>query len=168
MRSTRGSPAPTRYGLSGKLPLLAYNTLVDDVLLPTLGDAALGVISVGHYSAALDTPESKAFVREYEAKHNSWPTRYVELGYVSAQLIGAAVESLKGEVGDRAALRDAIRNAAPKIQPPRGPIKFDRYQQVITDVYVMKVERHGNRLVNAIVDRIPSVSQEDTWKWWNK
>ncbi|PYM14156.1 MAG: ABC transporter substrate-binding protein [Candidatus Rokuibacteriota bacterium] len=166
--SIRFVKAYKEYGLSGKLPLLAYNTLVDDVLLPTLGDAALGVISVGHYSAALDTPESKAFVREYEAKHNSWPTRYVELGYVSAQLIGAAVESLKGEVGDRAALRDAIRNAAPKVQPPRGPIKFDRYQQVITDVYVMKVERHGNRLVNAIVDRIPSVSQEDTWKWWNK
>src|SRR5881296_56155 len=162
--SIRFVNAYKEYGLAGKLPLLAYNTLVDDVLLPTLGDAALGVVSVGHYSAALDTPENKAFVREYEAKHNSWPTRYVELGYVSAQLIGAAVESLKGEVGDRAALRDAIRNAAPKIQPPRGPIKFDRYQQVITDVYVMKVERHGNRLVNAIVDRIPSVSQEDTWK----
>src|SRR5436309_8164579 len=83
--SIRFVKAYKEYGLSGKLPLLAYNTLVDDVLLPTLGDAALGVISVGHYSAALDTPESKAFVREYEAKHNSWPTRYVELGYVSAQ-----------------------------------------------------------------------------------
>ena len=156
------------YGLAGKLPLLAYNTLVDDVLLPTIGDAALGIISTGHYSATLDTPESRAFVREYEAKYNAWPTRYVELGYVSAQLIGAAIEALKGEVSDRAAFRDAIRNAATKIHPPRGPIRFDRYQQVITDVYVMKVERQGNRLVNAIVDRIPATSQEDTWKWWNK
>jgi hypothetical protein len=41
-------------------------------------------------------------------------------------------------------------------------------QQVITDVYVMKVERQGNRLVNAIVDRIPNTSQEESWKWWNK
>ena len=166
--SVRFVKAYREYGLSGKLPLLGYNTLTDDVLLPTLGDAALGIISVGHYSATLDTPESRAFLREYEARFNAWPTRYVELGYVSGQLVGAAIEALKGEVGDRAAFRDAIRSAAPKIQPPRGPIKFDRYQQVITDVYVMKVERQGNRLVNAIVDRIPSTSQEESWKWWNK
>jgi branched-chain amino acid transport system substrate-binding protein len=166
--SIRFVKAYGEYGLAGKLPLLAYNTLVDDVLLPTLGDAALGIISVGHYSAALDTPENRAWVREYEAKYKAWPTRYVELGYVSAQLIGAAVEALNGEVSDRAKLRDAIRNAATKIQPPRGPIRFDRYQQVITDVYVMKVERQGGRLINAIVDRIPATSQEESWKWWNK
>src|SRR6266704_2413379 len=164
--SIRFVRAYKEYGLAGKLPLLAYNTLVDDVLLPTLGDAALGVVSVGHYSAALDTPENRAFVREYEAKYNAWPTRYAELGYVSGQLIGAALETLKGETGDRAAVRDAIRNAATAIHPPRGPIRFDRYQQVVTDVYVMKVERQGNRLVNAIVDRIPNTSQEESWKWW--
>jgi branched-chain amino acid transport system substrate-binding protein len=93
---------------------------VDDVLLPTLGDAALGIISVGHYSAALDTPANRAWVREYETRYKAWPTRYVELGYVSAQLVGAAIESLNGEVNDRARLREAIRDAATKIQPPRG------------------------------------------------
>src|SRR5437870_3907881 len=107
------------YGLAGKLPLLAYNTLVDDVLLPALGDTALGIVSIGHYSATLDTPESRAFVGAYEAKYRAWPTRYVELGYVSAQLIGAAIEARKGETGDRGAFRDAIREAATKIHPPR-------------------------------------------------
>jgi len=71
-------------------------------------------------------------------------------------------------VSDRGKLRDAIRGAVTKIQPPRGPIQFDRYQQVITDVYVMKVERQGNRLVNAIIEKIPRTSQEESWKWWNK
>jgi branched-chain amino acid transport system substrate-binding protein len=102
------------------------------------------------------------------ARYNAWPTRYSEQGYVAALLVAAAVESLKGEAGDRAKLRDAIRGAATKIQAPRGPIQFDRYQQVITSVYVTRVERQGNRLVNAILDRIPNVSQEDTWKWWLK
>jgi branched-chain amino acid transport system substrate-binding protein len=166
--SIRFVKAYREYGLAAKLPLLAYNTLTDDVLLPALGDAALGIVTVGHYSAALDTPDNRAFVREFEAKYKEWPTRYVELGYVSAQLIGAAIETLKGEVANRAAFRDAIRNAAPKIHPPRGPIKFDRLQQVVTDVYVMKVERQGGRLVNAIVDKIPATSQEESWKWWNK
>ena len=91
-----------------------------------------------------------------------------ELGYVATQLVVAAADTVKGEVSDRAKFRDAIRAAATNIHPPRGPIRFDRYQQVITDIYVMKVERQGARLVNAIVDRIPNTSQEESWKWWNK
>lgn len=156
------------YGLARKLPLLGYNTVVDDILLNALGDAAQGIVSVGQYSAALDTPENRAFVREYEVKFNEWPTRYSENGYVSAQLIAAAVEALKGEVSDRSRFREALKNSVTHIRPPRGAIQFDRFQQVITNVYVMKVERRGNRMVNAILDKIPNVSQADTWKWWNK
>src|SRR2546427_12404278 len=66
--SIRFVKAYREYGLTGTPPPLAYNTPTDDVLLPTLGDAALGIVSVGHYSAALDTPENRAFVREYEAR----------------------------------------------------------------------------------------------------
>ena len=156
------------YGLKEKLPLLGYNVIVDDILLPAMGDAALGIISVGTYSAALDTPESRAFVRDYEAKYNSWPSAHSERGYVAAQLIAAAVDAVKGDVSDRAKVRDALRNVVTKIQPPRGPIRFDRYQQAITPVYITKVERRGSRLVNAVIDRIPETSQEESWKWWNK
>jgi branched-chain amino acid transport system substrate-binding protein len=116
----------------------------------------------------LDAPDNRPFVREYEARYNSLPTRYSENGYVVAQLIVAAIDALKGEVSDRAKFRQAIRTAATQVRPPRGPIQFDRYQQVITDIYVMKVERQGNRLVNTIVERIPNTSQEESWKWWNK
>ena len=160
--------AYAEYGLMGKLPLLSHNALVDDILLPAIGDAALGIVSVGHYSATLDTPESKAFVKDYEAAYKVLPTRYSEQGYVAAQLIAAAATALKGEVGDRSKFRDSIRSSANQIQAPRGQMRFDRYQQVIHSVYVMKVERQGNRLVNTIIDKIPDVSQEDTWKWWKK
>jgi hypothetical protein len=33
---------------------------------------------------------------------------------------------------------------------------------------VMRVAKQGGRLVNAVVDRIPAVSQEATWTWWKK
>lgn len=74
----------------------------------------------------------------------------------------------EGELGDKANLREALRTTITRIRPPRGPVQFDAYQQVITTVYVMKVERRGDRLVNAIVDQIPNVSQEATWKWWQR
>jgi branched-chain amino acid transport system substrate-binding protein len=156
------------YGLRARLPLLGSQTLVDDVILPTIGDLARGIINVGQYSVTLDTPENRAFVKDYEMKYNALPNIYSEGGYASGLLIGAAIDALKGEVGDREKFRDAIRSVAPQIRAPRGPITFDRYQQVITPVYIMKVERQGHRLVNVIVDTIPNTSQEESWKWWNK
>ena len=62
------------------------------------------------------------------------PMTTVELEYVAAQLIGAAIEMRTGKVSDRARCRDAIGSAP------------------------------TNRLVNAIVDRIPNTSQEESWK----
>jgi branched-chain amino acid transport system substrate-binding protein len=156
------------YGLKERLPLFAYNALVDDVLLPAIGSAALGIVSIGTYTAALDTPESRSFVRDYEAKYASWPSAHSERGYVAAQLITAALDRVKGEVSDRTKVRDALAEVVSTIQPPRGAIRFDRYQQVITPVYITRVERRGNRLVNAVIDRIAETSQEQSWKWWNK
>lgn len=156
-------------GLAKRFPLLGYNTLTDDTVLPAIGEAALGIVTVGHYSATLDRPENRAFVADYERRYGGpWPTRYSELGYTSALLIAAAVESLKGELGDKARLRETLRAAITKIRPPRGPVRFDAYRQVITTIYVLRVERRGGRLVNAIVDEIPNVAQEAVWKWWQK
>jgi hypothetical protein len=47
-------------------------------------------------------------------------------------------------------------------------MQFDRYQQAVTAIYFTRVEKDGNRLVNRIVDQLPDVSQQDTWKWWVK
>ena len=75
------------YGLKGTVPLYGYNTMVDDVALPAMGDAALGITTVGHYTAAIDTPANRAFVQEFEQKYRNWPSRYAEAGYTAAQLI---------------------------------------------------------------------------------
>jgi branched-chain amino acid transport system substrate-binding protein len=156
------------YGLRGKLPIYGYNTTVDDILLPPMGDAALGIVSVGTYSAALETPESRAFVGDYEAKHHAWPSAHSERGYVAAQLVAAAIDALKGDVSDRGKVREALLGAVTRIRPPRGPIRFDRWQQAITPVYITRVERRDGRLVNAVIDRIPETSQEESSRWWAK
>lgn len=156
------------YGLSEKLPLTGYNTLADDTILPALGDAALGLLTVGGYSAAIDTPDSKAFVADYERAHKSWPSRYSEAGFVSAQLLVAAIDALKGDLSDRARVREALRTSLLRVKPPRGPLAFDAYRQVIGPVYVMRTERQGGRIVNAIVDTVPGLPQEQVWTWWKK
>ena len=132
------------------------------------GDSALGIISAGQYYPEVNALENNSFVKAYEAEYNELPTRFSEQGYVAAQLIVAAVTALKGDVSDRTKFRDEIKNAAAAIRAPRGAMSFDRYQQVVSAVYIGKVEKDGNQLVNIIIDTIPNVSQEDAWKWWKK
>jgi branched-chain amino acid transport system substrate-binding protein len=156
------------YGLSERLPLTGHGVLTDDTILPAIGDAALGIVTMHSYSAALDLPDNKAFVREYEQAHKTWPSRYSEAGWVTAQLLVTALDGLKGEVGDRARVREALRTAVTRIKAPRGPLEFDSHRQVICSILVTKTEKQGGRMVNAVVDKIPAVSQEQVWGWWKK
>ena len=150
------------------LPLTGHSALTVDTILPAIGDAALGIVTVGAYSAALQTRENREFVRDYEAAYDAWPSRYSECGWCAAALIGTALDALQGDLSDRSKVRDELKNALPKIRPPRGSMQFDAYRQVITPIYITRTERSAERLVNVVIDKIPAVSQEATWGWWNR
>jgi hypothetical protein len=96
------------------------------------------------------------------------PSRYSEFGYVSAQVIGAVAEALKGDVEDIGKVSPEIKKVASKIETPSGPLAFDQYNQRIANVYVEKVEKRDGKLVNVVIDSMGKVGQMDTWKWWNK
>src|SRR3954470_22494787 len=51
------------------IKVIATGDLTDDHVLPTMGDATLGVITTFHYSASHDSPENKAFIKQF-AKTN--------------------------------------------------------------------------------------------------
>lgn len=149
------------FGLKDRLPLLGYNTLAEDSWLAQgiSGDETLGLLTPARYRYALDTPESRAFVRATEAKYKRPPTQYDESGYLSALLIMKAMELTKGDVENKDAFVKALKEAAPQIAPPRGPIRFNENNQVVTNVYISKVERVGGRLQNVVVETLRAVPQ---------
>jgi branched-chain amino acid transport system substrate-binding protein len=158
-----------QYRQSGlDLPLTGHSALTADTILPKIGEAALGIVSVGSYSAAVETAENKQFVREYEAAYGSWPSRYSECGWIAAALIATAADRLKGDLSDRGRVRAALKDALPLIKPPRGAMQFDSYRQAVTPIYVTRTEKKAGRIVNVVIDTLPAVSQEATWGWWNK
>ena len=156
------------FGLKKRLPLFGYNVLTDDPYLASIGDAALGIITAGHYSAAVDTPRNRAFVKAYVGKYGERPSRYAEFGYTSANVVGAVCEALKGEVEDPPRIAKEIMRIATKIETPAGPLAFDQYHQRIVNMYIMKVEKRDGKLVNAVIDKTGSISQADVWKYWQK
>ena len=56
------------FGLKKRLPLFGFMVIADDPYLPNIGDAALGIITSGHYTYAIDTPRNRAFVKAYTGK----------------------------------------------------------------------------------------------------
>ena len=150
-------------GLKGKIPLIAGGPAVDEALLSSMGDEAIGVISPLIYSGALDTPANRRFAREYRAKFGKVPSYFAETNYTSGRWINEAVRSLAGNVEDREKMLAALRKVEIP-DAPRGPVKLDGYGNPIQNVYFRKVERNREgELQNTVIVTIPAVSQ--FWKY---
>jgi branched-chain amino acid transport system substrate-binding protein len=150
-------------GLKARTPLLAGWTAMDDALLRSLGDEAVGVISAAWYSADLDTPSNKRMVAAMQRDYGVLPGGYSAGMYVAGQCVEAAIQKLGGQADDRKALADALHQVA-LADTPRGPVKFDHLGNVVGDVFVRKCERKGGQLTNTVVKTYPNVSQFWTYE----
>jgi branched-chain amino acid transport system substrate-binding protein len=151
----------SEYGLKGKIPLIGKGFLVDEVILPKLGDAALDIVTSLQWTPALDIPDNKKFVEAYEAKTKRPSTVYAEQGYVTAQMIAQALETIKGNAENREAFLGALRKV--EINAPRGKLKLDAFQNPIHTIYIRKVEKKGGKLQNSVIASYPNTGQ--FWKW---
>ena len=144
------------YGL--KLPVLGSMTTADEGILRQMGDEAIGVVSGGWYSAAIDSPESKRFVAAVNKEYGADPGYYTLGAYSAGALVEAAARALKGKVEDKDAFMKALRNPG-TVHDPRGEWKLDEYGNPVMPAYIRKVERRGGKLVNTVVKTYPAVSQ---------
>src|SRR5919202_2886075 len=145
-------------GLKGRIPLLAGWTAMDDALLRSLGDEAVGVISAVWYSADHDTPSNKRFVADMQKEYGVLPGGYSAGMYIAGQCVEAGIQKLGGQADDRKAFAEALHQIS-LTDTPRGPVKFDHLGNVIGDIFIRKCERKGGQLVNTIVKTYPQVSQ---------
>ncbi|HKA72363.1 MAG TPA: ABC transporter substrate-binding protein [Xanthobacteraceae bacterium] len=145
-------------GLKGRIPLLAGWTAMDDALLRSLGDEAVGVISAAWYSADRDTPSNKRFVAAMQKDYNVLPGGYSAGMYIAGQCVEAAIEKAGGKVDDRKAFAETLHQIT-LTDTPRGPVKFDHLGNAVGDVFIRKCERKGGQLVNSIIKTYPDVSQ---------
>src|SRR5262249_43901776 len=140
--------------LKGKTPLLGGSTAMDDALLKSLGDEAIGVISANWYSADGDSPSNRRFVADMVKDYDNLPGLYSAGMYVAAQCGESALE----KAGDKRAFMDALRGVT-LTDTPRGPVKFDHLGNVIGDVFIRRCERKNGKLANTVVKKYPDVSQ---------
>jgi branched-chain amino acid transport system substrate-binding protein len=144
------------YGL--KMPVLASMTAVDEGILKNMGDEAVGVISSGWYTAAIDNPANKSFATAINRDYGADPGYYTVGAYGAGLMLEQALKATGGKIEDKEAFMKALRSAV-VASDPRGTLRLDEYGNPVMNVYIRKVERKDGKLVNAVIRSYPAVSQ---------
>ncbi len=135
--------------------LIGDGGIVDDDQVAGMGDAALGVVTSHHYSAAHDFPENKAFVAAFE-KANGFRPNFMAVGaYDGMALFTQALAATKGDTSGPALIA-AMKGA--KWTSPRGPVEIDpETRDIVQNIYIRKVEKKDGELYNMEFETIPMV-----------
>jgi branched-chain amino acid transport system substrate-binding protein len=151
MPSGQGSTFMKQYAERGLdkagIKLIGPGDVVDDDLLPGMGDAALGVVTAHLYSAAHPSPKNKAYVEAFKKANNGMRPNFMSVGgYDGIHLVYEALKKTNGST-DGDALINAMKGMA--WESPRGPIQIDpETRDIIQNIYIRKVEKVGGELYN--------------------
>jgi len=151
-------------GLKGKVPVIGTGVMTDESALRGMGDEAVGIVGSLLWSPTLQNPANQTFMKLAEAKFGRTPAYFHAVMYSSGRWIAAAAQSLNGQVEDREKFVTAIRRAIETTPDPRGPIKLDEYGNPTENVYILRVDKSGGKLVTTVIHTYPQVSQFWTYK----
>jgi branched-chain amino acid transport system substrate-binding protein len=150
------------YGLIKKVTPVGGMTALDEAVLRNMGNEALGIVTSCWYSAEIENAINKRFVANFRVDWSYDPGFYAAATYTEAAVLDATLQALKGKVEDKQAFMKTVRSI--KVDTCRGPVQFDQYGNVVGNIYIRKVERKDNRLVNRVIHTYPNVSQFWTYK----
>ncbi|MBK6714408.1 MAG: ABC transporter substrate-binding protein [Burkholderiales bacterium] len=131
-------------GLKKGIPLYGTGFLTDGTLEAQGADAE-GVLTTLHYADALDTPRDQAFRLAYAKAYKLQPDVYAVQGYDAAQMLGAGLAAVKGDLNHRDDLIKAIESA--RIDSPRGAFTLSASHNPVQDIYLRQVVGRENKAV---------------------
>jgi branched-chain amino acid transport system substrate-binding protein len=128
------------------IKVIGPGDVMDDDLLNSMGDAALGAVTAHLYSAAHPSAMNKDFVAAYKKAYGNRPGFMAVSGYDGIHLIYEALKKTNGATdGDK--LIEAMKGM--KWESPRGPISIDpETRDIVQNIYIRKVEKVDGELYN--------------------
>ena len=152
------------FGYDKKFKLHGGYWLHEDAI-PQIDARAVGLISNSvHYVAGIDTPENKAFVDDYARRYKKLPSWFAESAYTSGLWTKAAIDSINGNVEDRAAFLKAMRTV--QVKAPRGPLKLDAYDNPIQNVYITRLQKVKHPILGDVLMNIPVKTYTNVSQFW--
>ena len=142
--------------------IIGPGPVTDETFLPPMGDDALGVTTVLSYSAVLDNPENVKFRENVKKFIKRDPTAFQAINYTAADWVVRGIKAVNGDVEDKDRFMAALRSVE-IANSLRGPLKMDKYGQLIQNQYIRRVDKVGGQYQNTIIDTYPNPTQ--FWKY---
>ncbi|WP_043830086.1 ABC transporter substrate-binding protein [Muricoccus aerilatus] len=139
------------------IKLLVTGDVVDDNLIPAMGDALDGVISALHYQVELDNPANRRFLTGFRevAGANATPSYRTVQAYDGMALIYHALQATGGKT-DADSIMNAIKGA--RIDSPRGPFTIDpATRDIVQSIYIRRGQQRDGRWANIAFETIEGV-----------
>ena len=142
------------------IPFLSTFT-VDEATLPAQQDAALGLYAAAPWAPNMDNAQNRRFVTDFEAGFGYVPASYAAQSYDSAMLLDSAIRKIGGRLGDKDALRAALRAA--DFRSVRGNFKFGANHYPVQDFWLCQVARRADGKFQT--ETVRKVLENDTDPW---
>jgi branched-chain amino acid transport system substrate-binding protein len=145
------------------IKLIGPGAITTDEELQNMGDVALGVVTMNHYSSAAPRPFNQTFVAAYHAKYgqNEDPGYTVVDAYDGMAAIFHVVDAQHGKIDPDQTM--ALLKGWKDDASPRGSFMIDPdTRDIVQNEYVRRVEMVNGRLANVELETIPMV--KDPWK----
>ncbi len=139
------------------IKLIATGDLSQDTRLADMGDAAIGMITVHHYSSFYDTPANKTFVAEWKKAFgaDSVPDYFAVQGYDAMAAVFQVIKKLGSDITGAKAM-EVLKGWS--FQSPRGKISIDpETRDVIQDENVHSVVKENGKIVIKVIDTFPQM-----------
>lgn len=128
-------------GLNKTIPLYGPGFLTDGTL-EAQGAAAQGMLTTLHYADDLDTPRNNAFRKAFALAYKTNADVYAVQGYDAAQILGAGLAAVKGDLARRDALTAAMHKVT--VDSPRGKFTISPAGNPVQDIYLREVKGKNN------------------------
>ncbi len=138
-----------------KTKVLGQDALGAETALKSMGDAALGIITVADYDYSHNSPLNHEFVKAFNDEFHRNPDFFAVGGYDGTRLIYEALKKTGGKADG-----DSLIAAAKGMswESPRGPISIDpETRDIVQTVYIRHVQKVGGELENIEFDSVPNV-----------
>jgi branched-chain amino acid transport system substrate-binding protein len=138
-----------------KTKILGQDALASEPALKSMGDNALGIITVSNYDYNHQSKLNNDFVKAFNADYHRNPDFFSIGGYDGMHLIYAALKKTGGKTDGE----DLIAAAKGMTwESPRGPMLIDpETRDIVQTIYIRKVEKVGDELRNVDIDAVPNV-----------
>ena len=146
------------------IKLIGPGDITTDEELPNMGDIALGVTTMFHYSAAAERPANKAFVAAWKKEYGaSEVPNFLSAGsWDGTAMIFEAIKAQKGKLDPDRTME--IFKHYKNADSPRGPISIDpETRDIVQNEYLREVRKVGGQPANVELETV-ATAVKDPWK----